>query len=1750
MVKKSKSSKHIDTDQKKTPESSPKKENISNAFLGELSDAFAAFDKLPDHDELTRQEMYGSKEYLEQFWKYFEKEHPSLLDKIEKKDLPIYIEAFKDRWFWLPRILDDKETTKLHNAFKAEDTEEHVVMKSLEWLKKFCEDDINNLPATAFGQFATLVWFDVHSFKVDPDGKIKNSDNLAALWKKFLEKEHISLGKTAAEQAEHILSPNYNPTERIMVTVAINKIEAILPWALKIAFKKQFSTPVSMLSSYQDLLTFKQEWLQFTKDHESEIDEKLAKKLDDIMVTNGDIQKELFATGRNFDASKWFSEQEQYFRRVFNKLVTRQLFEEVQENQETIATYVTAIGDTFKKFPSYVDDIFKIYPFNSKDIALVDPAFSSDFLHLEQEIVACNEQFTTSSSEEEKKELRKKMKALKQQKEQRRWDAYIAFLRSKNAALADVFAQLVASNFDFSVLSPDQQQTLVSALIEDQIKDTIKNKVPELLSLSEKDLTQFVHDLFDLKKMDMIVPTKYGPLPLKFTKKWFLSGARTTLPSLDDFGRDMIKLPLNFEVQLSDGNVDFFEKNPVFTSLYTPFTAKNWPVRINEGYKVQLTKNGQSVSWYLSSYCPIDEKYNDKNYDGKELFLYSEPITAPSDTRTLLTWPAKEGENPLPIVIKDNEQALCDVEILDKKINLNGDWFGALLFGYVIEQQKMNTKMSSKQEHALAEKFGDIEVYKDKAENDEESLEDTPVLKPNEHKETSEYQKLLTEWKHLKWYNFPENEKNWWFVEGTKMYVSYGDSELYPKLEGKAWMYLEITKIDETEWTFTVKIHGGELSLWGSEWATKKLPLSPDAFKNIKDTFGDIYKMPNSTWLSMDDHIQKIQSWWLAKDLEKNHLSWVKRASWNFEFTAGDFAGEKVTHFGRYEAGVWEKYDEEVAARYCLYKVKHNANHTITLTGEFMDKDERGGDVKKTYAHTMDYATFLLFIKEKGLQPKCEKQTKQMTSKQTVADQETPTTRRGYSIGNIISFFTNWASKIKDSMKKYDDERTEELTDILMKNGQVWNSLGWFLSPFGRISASFEQMGMDAFLERDGRIWKKVEKWKKFYEDGDFSLIYNTYLKPMLDGQIVIKPHYKAAAMLLAMIAKWKWPYNRNPQLAAKGMRINVLLWPAHQQRYLAMREKLIKEMEQWSAVYPSMWTDAKKNDILELEMKYIVHVMDARQLWIGGDAGDKEKYYFYEKYSQNFINELDKWYGEFFKMPVEVKKDASFDFARAEYFRLLGDRPQQAVPFLKTMATKAMNPSQWKVFEMAVMVGMLSGIFLTMTMSDTQWVIKDICRTRWFVPGIWVKDINQQYKLQRMLDLFSNGGFSKAKFVGKDDKSRTYSADKFSYRDISWGTKDCISGFETWMLKDNNLNNVSKFFELTGKDKSGKKSLLDMYEDKDGHTSPSDKALIKEFLDNSNEKDESLDSEVSKNPTAFTWSILTRSQSAVQQMMKIDSNGFVGDADQKQTMQWFFNDMKNSVPREKKNPEQVKIFMNKFFNWFEEKWFSGTNKTEFIKRLKYCQQHPNNPEVADILYYSIVGQICSSFRNVYFPEEFRNALDSWVAFFKENLNDILSPDVLESSFGGASYVEDYKREQPKFESWDTASLLLDKFDSNMYISLMSTKEEKDAARLQKRELWRPNGSYINGSLYKLAEDLERNNIMSNRFKNAKGKKKPNDKENLPMSSRKVTGAKIKNKEVVDDLQQILEGKQTTPTSPSDDISFMQDEEYYNDYNY
>jgi hypothetical protein len=109
-----------------------------------------------------------------------------------------------------------------------------------------------------------------------------------------LEKEGIELGKTSAEEAERILTPNYNPTERVMITIAITKIRKELTGSLRTAFNDQFPLSVNIFTkNCQDLVSFRDEWSQFLYDHAAEINQPLAKKLDSIIVTNGDIQKEL-----------------------------------------------------------------------------------------------------------------------------------------------------------------------------------------------------------------------------------------------------------------------------------------------------------------------------------------------------------------------------------------------------------------------------------------------------------------------------------------------------------------------------------------------------------------------------------------------------------------------------------------------------------------------------------------------------------------------------------------------------------------------------------------------------------------------------------------------------------------------------------------------------------------------------------------------------------------------------------------------------------------------------------------------------------------------------------------------------------------------------------------------------------------------------------------------------------------------------------------------------------------------------------------------------------------------------------------------------------------------------------------------------------------------------------------------------------------------------------------------------------------
>jgi hypothetical protein len=96
--------------------------------------------------------------------------------------------------------------------------------------------------------------------------------------------------------------------------------------------------------------------------------------------------------------------------------------------------------------------------------------------------------------------------------------------------------------------------------------------------------------------------------------------------------------------------------------------------------------------------------------------------------------------------------------------------------------------------------------------------------------------------------------------------------------------------------------------------------------------------------------------------------------------------------------------------------------------------------------------------------------------------------------------------------------------------------------------------------------------------------------------------------------------------------------------------------------------------------------------------------------------------------------------------------------------------------------------------------------------------------------------------------------------------------------------------------------------------------------------------------------------------------------------------------------------------------------------------------------------------------------LNAWKKFFKNNLNVILRPNVVAAGFGN-QYKVDLQKYKPELESWEVTCALLDKQDSQMYINQFPN-EERVQMRLKKQELKKPNGRYINGSLYELAEKL------------------------------------------------------------------------------
>jgi len=1686
-------------------EKDSKKEDLSEKFLDTIKWSITDFDKISE-EERTR--LYGNSKFLDQFWNYFKTKHPTLLDKIDKDDLRIYFETIEKSWFPINKIKNDQKYVEgLHEEIKPEWNEKHVMEDSLSNLKTFCENKINKMPSWVWEDFSKEAWFDKNSCKIDRNGKLKTIDDLWVCRKQYTETKSIKtswdgdnndlrLKDYHMESIEKILNPNYNPTERIIVGIAVKKIWNELKWKLKKDFEDRFGKEVNIFSDIQDLVSFQNERINFLEDHKSEIDANLIKKLDDIIVTNRDIQKQLLKSGRKFDDSKWFSEWENYFRRIYNKITPRQLFDDIKSTKNLIDTGLVNARATFKEFSPYVNEIFKIYPYNDKDISNIDGNLHSKIQSLDKEISNLESKIINADGKEKKK-IRAEVKKIKQEQELLKWQAYIKYLGAKDKKLAEVIDKLVNSKFDFNWLDKIDQQYIVDFLVKNKLQDMIKNKIPEILSVDEEDLKKFVNDFFDLNKMELKFPTKDGPVNVLFKEKRFLWEWMKKLLSVNEMDKEFKNLPLNFKIDVNWSSEDFFEKNMIFDSLFYDFWAKDWPKRINDAYKVRLKKDWKIVEWYLSAYSPIW-------YEGKEdettqaLFLYSQPITEATQYRELVKRPSDNDKGKWDYVaIPKGKESEYDLEILKKEINLNGEAVWAMLFGFVLGQQSMNKKMSQQEEDELVKKLWMLSVYKDKNENypEEEQEELDEQEESKEQKETG-YELFLKEWDKLNGYKFPKNAKekidNKWFRKWSTLFIKYGETCLPP---AETWwsnrIQMKIVDISPDKTRFKIKITWWEMELNDCEWVEKWLPINGDIIGKIKDAFGeDIYKLPDTKWSSLANQLEHLRNSWFDQEFLDGSFGNLK-IDWNkIQFALWDSVWEEVKYFGfdekKYEYD--EKNNKTVEKPISiLYKIKHNSNGTINVSTDTRFKDKKW---EFKYDRDMDYNNFLLFVASKKLQPKTNE--KAMEDKKIKADKEEKLMEkkwRRFSINNIIWFFKNSKSKFVDNLKKRTDERTDDLTDILVKDWKVFEKMWWMFGPFRRIWEAFETMWAEYYMERDARVWKKIEKWQKLYEwDPHFASYYNDTFSGMLKRNVIPKDIYKIPAMLLAMINSGKWPYNRNSGLVGKWYWINVLLWKKHQKRYTDIVNEKMKELKQNASMYGSERTSQRTDELIKLEMKYIVDCIDGRE----HSSWWPEEKFLASKWSRKFATTLDDTYQKFYNQNTikewfdKIPSTTNFEFARYEYDRFIrSNRPQQAIPFLKVMAQRAVSSNQFQILQMYVISWILSWLFLNTILSDTKWFIKDILRTAGFIPWLWTKDINAQTKMLKLLNIFSakdpKWNFEKSARYRVGEVEKKYNLSNFSLGNL-WDAgafNDINSGLSLRWSKDNNGEKFCKFLELTwGKSINGE-DLITLSQDP--KLSPDDRALLQEYIILWNEKDEDIDPDIKMNPNAVSRSPFTKCETVVRSLMKYSESEFEWkNSNEKMWPKFFWNEVSRQMPRWKMaSSAQIEFYLKKFLNRFGGLGFDGNNRTMFIRRLLIAQRElkkGKSREVEDLLRYSINGTILSNngWSKWLPPEEFKNGLDAFKNFFKNNLDTILDKEMINKTMW-KFYEKDLDVKSELGDRWEYVKVS----DPSLSFGVPPDERKENSEKRKKYK----SADFLNEKLYELAKSLDRSNIEQNRFR-------------------------------------------------------------------
>ena len=940
-----------------------------------------------------------------------------------------------------------------------------------------------------------------------------------------------------------------------------------------------------------------------------------------------------------------------------------------------------------------------------------------------------------------------------------------------------------------------------------------------------------------------------------------------------------------------------------------------------------------------------------------------------------------------------------------------------------------------------------------------------------EEKETEE-EKFMKERECLWWNNF-EWSKDKWFRIWTRLFINGGWSKLPPKDKEDSFFEFEIINI--TNWSFQVKVIWNELE---SDEVGQKfwLPKTQEHLSKMKLS-GDIYRVDKLKTNDRDSSIENIIS---SKFFNK--LTVFGTQEWQIKLKDGKLLNnewqEIVSLWRSADVWSWEEWTQK--KEHTTYKIKKIDNSKwkikIVCNFEWQDQEDLSKSINYKYDRELTYEQFIVLIESKKIRgyTKNEQEEREVNFKMEWdrLDQKWYPNRwvfNFYSLSAFANTFKNWLKKIKDGLKKIEEDQTEDFENLLYSRDwlNLYSKLGNLTSMFWIFpgtAEAFDRAQLEFYNERDNKTWKKIEvRYKMFEADPHFASMWWAQMEKLLTTPGYIwkdKNRHKTAAAFL-MLMKKDWPYGRWWLLKYMGKWhwVEKFLGKEHLVRYKNMLAERKTQLEEYKDINHVHRRKTRQEELNRLEFDYMVWVIDGRQPfgWLKND----DEFIQASIRSRKFATTLDehsKSYFSSFKKRSDEIGTISFRQAEQEYFRMISaGRIQKALPFLKRIMEDAQNKEEeWRA-KMYFLWAMMSWLFKNGQDANVMTEFWTIARTMWLLPGIWCRDTDQADKVQKLLDGITSKPpfekFSKATWYKKADfEPWTFSKEQEKMPFLS---KDLPK------YRKKYWNKILDILEF--RDMESENSIINLAEKWD-----EDSYLYKNIIDFSRESTkEDINKNVSYTYWYYTHSPWTANKWVVEWLVPKNWDYKWKETIEIESAQEFWKSVWSSFNTWKQsNKWIVEFYLWKFYNWFDSdardqssvnfmmRWLS------LVKKLKENWKHE---EAKYNLWYLIKWNLHEKLWS--FPGEFGTVVDKFVEFFDNNV-EMIDDKMVKNIFGdeaASSFNDSY---------W----MLNWKMFYNKYMAYEWFGGWKEKSEYQK-QYKRNEENYINWKIDNIKKNLKRKSI-------------------------------------------------------------------------